>query len=106
MKALSTITTAFLLSLSLTALSQAQDFCVPVGWATQNGGCTGGGSAAAVTVTTLTDLQNQAKAAGARVIFVQGIMGTGVGTRVAVASDKTIFGLPGATLMGGFDVKN
>ncbi|MFT3681467.1 MAG: InlB B-repeat-containing protein [Ferruginibacter sp.] len=83
----------------------SQDQCSPVGWATQNGGTTGGGSATPITVTTLADLQTQAKASGAKVIYVSGTMGAGVGTRVSVAANKTIIGLPGATLYGGFDVK-
>lgn len=94
---------AFLLPLFLTAFSQDQ--CSPAGWATQNGGTTGGGTAAPVTVTTLANLQSQASSAGAKVIYVSGIMGTGVSTRVSVAANKTIIGLPGAKLIGGFDVK-
>ncbi len=84
----------------------AQDACAPVGWATQNGGTTGGGNAAPVTVSTLADLQTQAKSSGAKVIYVSGTMGSGVGTRVAVSANKTIIGLPGAKLLGGFDVKS
>ncbi len=86
-------------------LSFSQDQCAPVGWATQNGGTTGGGSAAPITVTTLSALQTQASSSGAKVIYVSGTIGTGVGTRVNVAADKTIIGLPGAKLIGGFDVK-
>jgi len=85
---------------------QAADLCAPVGWCTQNGGTTGGGSATPVTVYSLADLQTQASSSGAKVIVVSGTMGNGVATRVAVASNKTIFGLPGATLVGGFDIKN
>lgn len=84
---------------------QAQDMCMPVGWATQNGGTTGGGTAAPITVSTLADLQTQARSTGAKVIYVSGVMGAGVATRVLVAANKTIIGLPGATLIGGFDVK-
>ena len=84
----------------------AQDLCVPVGWATLNGGTSGGGSASPITVSTLTDLQTQANSTGAKVIYVSGIIGAGVSTRVPVAANKTIIGLPGATLIGGFDVKN
>ncbi|UAY51507.1 InlB B-repeat-containing protein [Ferruginibacter albus] len=83
----------------------SQDQCKAVGWATQNGGTTGGGSATPVTVSTLADLQMQAKASGAKVIYVSGTMGAGVSTRVSVAANKTIIGLPGAKLFGGFDVK-
>jgi pectate lyase len=84
----------------------AQDLCTPIGWAALNGGTSGGGSASPVTVSTLADLQTQANSAGAKVIYVSGIIGAGVTTRVPVAANKTIIGLPGATLIGGFDVKN
>lgn len=83
----------------------SQDQCSPVGWATLNGGTTGGGSATPVTVTTLAALQSQASSSGAKVIYVSGTLGTGVSTRVNVAANKTIIGLPGAKLIGGFDVK-
>jgi uncharacterized repeat protein (TIGR02543 family) len=84
--------------------ASAQDQCKPVGWATQNGGTTGGGSATPVTVTTLADLKTQANSSTAKVIYVSGTMGTGVSTRVPIAANKTIIGLPGAKLIGGFDV--
>jgi uncharacterized repeat protein (TIGR02543 family) len=87
------------------AFTFSQDQCAPVGWATLNGGTTGGGNATPVTVTTLSALQTQASSSGAKVIYVSGTMGTGVGTRVNVAANKTIIGLPGAKLIGGFDVK-
>ena len=99
-------TCLLLLCLQLIALSSAaQDPCKVVGWATQNGGTTGGGTTAPITVATLADLQTQAKSAGAKVIYVSGNLGAGVSTRVSVAANKTIIGLPGATLYGGFDVK-
>jgi pectate lyase len=84
----------------------SQDQCTPVGWAAQNGSTTGGGNVSPVTVTTLSELQAQANSSGSKVIYVSGVMGAGVGTRVSVSSNKTIFGLPGATLNGGFDIKN
>jgi len=83
----------------------AQDLCAPVGWATQNGGTTGGGTATPITVTTLADLQAQANSTGAKVIYVSGTVGVDVSTRVVVAANKTIIGLPGAKLIGGFDIK-
>jgi pectate lyase len=83
-----------------------QDQCAPVGWATLNGGTTGGGSVTPVTVSTLSALQTAANSSGAKVIYVSGVMGAGVGTRVRISSDKTIFGLPGAQLNGGFDIKD
>lgn len=87
------------------AVALASDACAPVGWATQNGGTTGGGSATPVTVTSLSDLTTRANGSGSRVIYVSGTMGSGVGTRVRVAANTTIIGLPGATLYGGFDVR-
>ena len=95
---------AFLFASFCFLSSYSQDQCSPVGWATQNGGTTGGGTAAPVTVTTLSALQSQASSSGAKVIYVSGTMGSGVSTRVSVASNKTIIGLPGAKLIGGFDV--
>jgi uncharacterized repeat protein (TIGR02543 family) len=85
--------------------ASSQSSCAVAGWATQNGGTTGGGSATPITVSTLADLQTQASSTGAKVIYVSGTMGSGVGTRVTVAANKTIIGLPGATLFGGFDIK-
>ncbi|NII25985.1 carbohydrate-binding protein [Pseudoflavitalea sp. X16] len=87
------------------ALLAAADACAPVGWATQNGGTTGGGNATPVTVSTLANLTSQANGSGSRVIYVSGTLGAGVGTRVRVAANTTIIGLPGATLYGGFDVR-
>ncbi|MFN3404894.1 MAG: T9SS type A sorting domain-containing protein [Cytophagaceae bacterium] len=87
-------------------ISIGQDMCTPVGWAAMNGGTTGGGNVTPVTVTTLAQLQTEAGSTGAKVIYVSGTMGSGAATRVRVTSNKTIFGLPGATLNGGIDIKN
>jgi uncharacterized repeat protein (TIGR02543 family) len=80
--------------------------CTLAGWATQNGGTTGGGTTAPITVSTLADLQAQANSVGAKVIYVSGTVGSGVNTRVVVQANKTIIGLPGAQLFGGFDIKS
>lgn len=93
-------------ALFLAQLSFAQSSCSVYGWASQNGGTSGGGAATPVTVSTLADLQAQAGSTGAKVIYVSGSLGSGVGTRVVVTANKTIVGLPGAQLFGGFDVKN
>ncbi len=99
----------FLMMLMLISMNStfsiAQDLCAPIGWATQNGGTTGGGNATPIIVSTLADLQAQARSVGAKVIYVSGTMGAGVATRVVVAANKTIIGLPGARLIGGFDIK-
>lgn len=82
----------------------------PLGWASQNGGTTGGTGGTEVTVTTMADLQKYAKMSGKYIIWVKGTMGSygtrgdGNGDRVVVASDKSILGLPGAHIKGGFDI--
>jgi len=82
------------------------------GWASQGGGTTGGKGGTVVTVTTIGDLQKYAAASGKYVIYVKGVMGdpgtkgTVSGDRVSVSSDKTILGLPGAWVKGGFDIKS
>ncbi|SEP44563.1 InlB B-repeat-containing protein [Niastella yeongjuensis] len=101
----SKIFTLLCLLMTVFSLSYAQDQCAPVGWCTQNGGTTGGGNATPVTVSNISDLTSLANGSGSRVIYVSGTMGSGVGTRVRVAANTTIIGLPGAKLVGGFDVK-
>lgn len=82
----------------------------PMGWASQGGGTTGGAGGTVVTVKTMADLQKYAKASGKYVIWVDGTMGSfgtrgeGNGDRVTVSSDKSILGLPGAHVKGGFDL--
>src|SRR3954464_5097152 len=84
----------------------------PGGWASLNGGTKGGAGGTEVTVTSMADLQKYAKMTGKYVIWVKGTIGSygargeGNGDRVAVASDKSILGLPGAHVKGGFDIKD
>lgn len=97
----------FSLAASLWSASPADQ---PGGWASLNGGTRGGAGGTEVTVTTMADLQKYAKMEGKYVIWVKGAMGNAGtsgqsdGDRVAVASDKSILGLPGATVNGGFDI--
>lgn len=95
-------------SLALAAVGSVND--TPMGWASQNGGTTGGKGGTEVTVTTMADLQKYAKMSGKYIIWVKGTMGdagsktTKGGSRVEVTSNKTILGMPGATIKGGFDI--
>src|SRR5687768_13432287 len=66
------------------------------GWATQNGGTTGGAGGPEVVVTNITDFNTEAAKAGARIIYVDGTL-TG---QAVIKSDKTVFGLPGAKIQG------
>ena len=82
----------------------------PVGWASTGNGTTGGSGGTVVVVTTFADLTKYAMTTGKYIIYVSGVMGTDVTgthtasdvTTVKVGSDKTIFGLPGSKLIGGF----
>ena len=71
-----------------------------IGWATQNGSTTGGGSASPITVTSASALTSAMQASGAAVIRVSGtITLSGMNS---VASNKTIIGVgSSATIAGG-----
>jgi pectate lyase len=71
----------------------------PVGWASLNGGTTGGGSATGLVVTTLSAFNTAAKGTTPAVIFVSGNLGQGTAT---IGSNKTILGCSGTnpTLSG------
>jgi pectate lyase len=83
-----------------------------IGWASANGGTTGGAGGTEVTVTSMADLQKYAKTSGKYIIWVKGVMGSygtrgnGNSDRVVLTSDKSILGLPGAHVKGGFDINN
>ena len=68
-----------------------------IGWASQSGSTTGGGSATPTTVTTLSALQAAASGSTAEVIYVKGVLGTGT---LTVGSNKTIAGVCGAEIHG------
>jgi pectate lyase len=71
----------------------------PVGWASLNGGTTGGGTVTGLVVTTLAQFNTAAKGTTAAVIFVSGNLGQGTAT---IGSNKTILGCSGTnpTLSG------
>lgn len=69
-----------------------------VGWATQNGGTSGGGDRAPTTVSSLDELTSALESSGPSVIRVSGsISCSGM---LDVSSDKTIIGADGATIAG------
>lgn len=76
----------------------------PIGWAAQNGGTTGGGSATPVVVTTLSAFNAAAKGSTAKVIYVNGNLAQGTAT---IGSNTTVIGCSGTnpTLNGHVDVK-
>jgi pectate lyase len=68
-----------------------------VGWATQSGGTTGGGTAAPQIVTTVGALTSAVTGNTANVIYVTGKLAAG---KISVGSNKTIVGLCGAEIHG------
>jgi len=75
----------------------------PVGWASQAGGTTGGGSATPTLVKTLAEFNAAAKGTTPAVIYVQGALEQGSAT---IGSNKTVIGCSGgASLRGHVDVK-
>src|SRR5687767_2733390 len=76
----------------------------PVGWASTSGGTTGGAGGPIQEVSNLADLQRLAKEPGKRILLVKGRLGDGT-SRIEITSDKTVFGLPGAVIAGGIDIK-
>ncbi len=83
----------------------------PQGFASLNGGTTGGAGGWVDTAVTMSELQTLAKKAGKGIIYIKGTMGdagsktTKGGDRITPVADKTFLGLPGATIKGGFDIK-
>jgi pectate lyase len=70
----------------------------PEGWASQAGGTTGGAGGTEVTVSTMAQLQTEAKSSGKKIILVN--KGTYTGA-LTIASDKTILGKePGVVIKG------
>lgn len=87
-------------SLCLT-VSFAKSQCTVAGWAGENGGVSGGGSASPVTVTNYTDLKTAITSASVKVVHVSGAITIPSGGRISFQdqSGKTIFGLPGSKLV-------
>ncbi|MEJ2852328.1 MULTISPECIES: pectate lyase family protein [unclassified Saccharothrix] len=69
-----------------------------VGWATQNGGTTGGGSATPVSVNSASGLATAVSGTNAAVVRVTGSFSCS--GMIRVGSNKTILGAPGATISG------
>ena len=96
----------FLVAASAAFAVTASKTDTPMGWASQNGGTTGGTGGTEVTVTTMADLQKYAKMSGKYIIWVKGTMGSygirGNATEdvVTLSDNKSILGLPGAHVNG------
>ncbi len=93
--------TLLLCFMIVTPPAVAQDLCAPVGWATQNGGVTGGGNASPSTASTYDQLKSLLTSSSAKVVYVSGVITIPAGGRITIQdqSGKTIFGLPGSKIV-------
>ena len=90
----------------LIAISSGFGFSIsetPEGWASEAGGTTGGAGGPEVTVSSMAQLQSEARSSGKKIIIIT--KGTYSGDRIPVASDKTVVGRePGVVIVGGVSV--
>lgn len=75
--------------------------CSLVGWASQNGGVTGGGTAAPTVVSTYDALKTAITSSTVKVVHISGTITIPSGGRISFQdqSAKTIYGLPGSKLV-------
>jgi len=74
----------------------------PIGFATLNGGTTGGKGAAVVTATTYAELKMYAESSTAYIIKVQGTISNGAnGGKISIKSNKTIVGVGSTAFLNG-----
>jgi pectate lyase len=82
-------------------IAHSQDQCKVVGWATQNGSVTGGGTATPKVVSTYADLKSALTTASVKVVHVQGTITFPTNGRITIQdqSGKTIIGLPNSKMV-------
>ncbi len=95
MKNISLLLTGFFLSILPVNIS-AQDYAAQSAWG-YGASATGGTGGTVVTVTTMAGLVGELKSSGKKIILVSGTL-TCNGVQKVTAKDKTVIGLPGATL--------
>lgn len=97
---LSTAILSGILAMACTSLA-APDFSL-VGFATQNGGTTGGKGGTTVTVSNYADLKKHSESASPMIILVQGTLSNGAaGGQVRVKSNKSILGVGNTAFLSG-----
>ncbi|GAA3931459.1 T9SS type A sorting domain-containing protein [Chitinophaga oryziterrae] len=86
----------------------AQTQCAVVGWASQNGGVTGGGTATATVVTNYNDLKTAITSSSVKVVHISGTITIPSAGRISLQdqSGKTIYGLPGSKLVSTDQTKD
>jgi len=91
----------FILTILSITVIHAQDQCKVVGWGTQNGGVTGGGSATPTVVTTYAALKTALTTSSVKVVHVSGTITFPTAGRITIqdTDGKTIIGLPGSRMI-------
>lgn len=98
------LATALTISGSPALLAAAPDFSL-VGFATQNGGTTGGQGGDTVVVKNYTDLKLHAEGSAKAVILVEGTISNGTaGGKIAVKSNKSIIGVGSTAFLQGIGI--
>jgi len=100
--------TCFLLMVLCHVYLFAQSQCTVVGWASQNGGVTGGGTATATVVTNYNDLKTAITTASVKIVHISGVITIPSAGRISLQdqSGKTIYGLPGSKLVSNDQTKD
>ncbi|MGG9971975.1 InlB B-repeat-containing protein [Ferruginibacter sp. SUN002] len=101
MKSITKFVMILLVSLLQFSFSFSQDQCTPVGWVTQNGGVTGGGTATPTVVTTYAALKTAITTSSVKVVHISGTITIPAAGRISFQDQtgKTIYGLPGSKLV-------
>jgi pectate lyase len=96
-----TLSAEVFLFLSILTISAYAFDSAPIGWASQNGGTTGGAGGTVVTVNNATDFINyvQNTKQTPYIIYVNGNINLG-GSSIRVRGNKTVIGLPGSHISG------
>ncbi len=91
----------YLCFLGFSVFSNGQNACVPLGWATESGGVSGGGDATPLIVKNYEKLNNAIYDESVKVIYIEGPITIPSGGRMVLhdQSGKSILGLPGAELI-------
>ena len=84
-----------------TIIGYAQDECKAVGWATQNGGVTGGDTATPTVLTTYAALKTALTIASVKVVQVSGVITFPANGRITIqdTDGKTVIGLAGSRMI-------
>jgi uncharacterized repeat protein (TIGR02543 family) len=90
-----------LMGIVLLFCNQSVAQCTVTGWASQNGGVTGGGSATPTVVANYNDLKAAIASSSVKVVHISGTIVIPSGGRISFQdqSNKTIYGLPGSKLV-------